>query len=158
MSKTQSTTGLSAYPMLFLQLALIGVIGIGFSSIVSGHGDVTPQAVDTTGLDELGEDFLEINPYRELGGEQYERAIEIGASGYNQNCARCHGLEVISGGIAPDLRLLEDGEFGDEWFMERVRKGYSQNGAYKMPPYEDLLSQEAMWAIRSYTETRPKPE
>ena len=106
----------------------------------------------------LYQEFLEENPYRLAGGEQYELAIKIGASGYNQNCARCHGLEAISGGIAPDLRVLEDGLFGDEWYMERVRKGYSQNGAYKMPPFQELLSQEAMWAIRSYIESRPKPE
>ena len=123
-----------------------------------GHGDVTPQAVDTEGLEPIGEEFVLENPYRLEGGEMYQLAIEIGASGYNQNCARCHGLEAISGGIAPDLRMLEDGEYGDEWFMERVRNGYSQNGAYKMPPFENLLSQEAMWAIRSYTETREKPE
>jgi len=128
----------------------------GVATLVHGHGDVTPQAVDTEGLDELPEEFLAQNPYRIAGGEQYELAQTIGASGYNQNCARCHGLEAISGGIAPDLRMLEDGEFGDEWFMERVRKGYSQNGAYKMPPYQELLSQEAMWAIRSYIENRPK--
>lgn len=122
------------------------------------HGDVSPQAVDIEGLDALPEEIAAENPYRLLGGEQYELAVEIGSSAYNSNCARCHGLEVISGGIAPDLRLLEDGEFGDEWFMERVLKGYSQNGAYKMPPFESIMSQEAMWAIRSYTETRPKPE
>lgn len=125
---------------------------------VMSHGDVTPQAVDTEGLDPVGEEFLLENPYRLAGGEQYELAQKIGASGYNSNCARCHGLEVISGGIAPDIRLLEDGEFGDEWYMERVRRGYSQNGAYKMPPFEALLSQEAMWAIRSYTENQPRPE
>ena len=129
---------------------------LALSSAVFGHGDVAPQAVDTTGLDKLPEEFAAENPYRLLGGEQYELAQKIGASGYNQNCARCHGLEAISGGIAPDLRLLEDGEFGDEWYMERVRKGYSQNGAYKMPPFETLLSQEAMWAIRSYIEVQPK--
>ena len=128
----------------------------GFVSVSFGHGDVQPQAVDVEGLDKLPEEFALVNPYRELGGEQYDLAIEIGASGYNQNCARCHGLEAISGGIAPDVRLLEDGEFGDEWYMERVRKGYSQNGSYKMPPFEAILSQEAMWAIRSYIETRPK--
>jgi len=122
------------------------------------HGDVTPQAVDTEGLEALPEEIAIENPYRLMGGEQYELAIEIGSSAYNSNCARCHGLQVISGGIAPDLRMLEDGEFGDEWYMERVRKGYSQNGAYKMPPFDAILSQEAMWAIRSYTETRPKPE
>lgn len=122
------------------------------------HGDVTPQAVDTEGLETLPEEIALENPYRVMGGEQYELAIEVGSSAYNSNCARCHGLQVISGGIAPDLRLLEDGEFGDEWFMERVLKGYSQNGAYKMPPYKEIMSQEAMWAIRSYIETQPKPE
>jgi len=132
-------------------LAQMAVMGVGH-----GHGDVQPQAVDTEGLEPTGEDFLEENPYRLAGGDQYELAKTIGASGYNQNCARCHGLEGISGGIAPDLRMLEDGIFGDEWYLERVRKGYSQNGAYKMPPFADLLNQEAMWAIRSYLETLPK--
>ncbi len=136
-------------------------VGIGQMAVHEkshGHGDVTPQAVDTEGLDALGEDYLEENPYRLKGGQQYQLAIDLGASGYNQNCARCHGLEAISGGVAPDLRKLEDGLFGDEWYMERVRKGYSQNGAYKMPPFESLISQEAMWAIRSYVESRPKPQ
>ena len=130
------------------------------ATLAFAHGDVTPQAVDTTGLPTIEGDWLTENPYRadKVGEETWLRAIEIGASGYNQNCARCHGLEAISGGIAPDLRKLVDGEFGDEWYMERVRKGYSQNGAYKMPPFENLLSQEAMWAIRSYLETRPKED
>ncbi len=138
--------------------ATVGLLQFAVLTTGYGHGDVTPQAVDVEGLEPTGEEILEENPYRLAGGEQYELAIEIGASGYNQNCARCHGLEAISGGIAPDLRLLEDDMFGDEWYMERVRKGYSQNGAYKMPPFQDLLSQEAMWAIRSYIESRPKPE
>jgi len=141
----------------FLTLAIAaGLSQLAVSNIGYTHGDVQPQAVNTEGLEATGEEFLKQNPYRLSGGEQYALAIEIGASGYNQNCARCHGLEGISGGIAPDLRALEDGEFGDEWYMERVKKGYSQNGAYKMPPFQDLLSQEAMWAIRSYLESLPK--
>ncbi len=127
-----------------------------FAEVGFGHGDVTPQAVDTEGLEVLPEEIALENPYRVLGGEQYELAKKIGASAYNSNCARCHGLEAISGGIAPDLRWLEDGEFGDEWFMERVRKGYTQNGAYKMPAFDKILNQEAMWAIRSYTENQPR--
>lgn len=144
----------------FFAASAVAIFAIQFTLMnqVMSHGDVTPQAVDTEGLDPLGEEFLAENPYRLAGGEQYALAQEIGSSAYNSNCARCHGLEVISGGIAPDIRLLEDGEFGDEWYMERVRKGYSQNGAYKMPSFQELLSQEAMWAIRSYTETRPRPE
>jgi len=138
--------------------AVIVASSLWAASAVHSHGDVTPQAVDTEGLETLPEEIAVENPYRLLGGEQYELAQVVGASGYNSNCARCHGLEAISGGIAPDLRMLEDGEFGDEWYMERVLNGYSQNGAYKMPPFADLLSQEAMWAIRSYIETQPKPE
>ena len=146
-------------PAGILALALAaGLAQLPMSNTGYTHGDVQPQAVNTDGLEATGEEFLAENPYRLAGGEQYELAIEIGASGYNQNCARCHGLEAISGGIAPDLRKLEDGEFGDEWYLERVRKGYSQNGAYKMPPFQDVLSQEAMWAIRSYLESRPKDD
>ena len=114
------------------------------------HGDGAPQPVDTTGLKELGKDWLQKNPYK--GNED---AVKIGASGYNSNCARCHGLDVKSGGIAPDLRYLEDDEEGDSWYIMRVRKGYHQNGVTKMPKFEGLISQEAMWAIREYIDTRP---
>src|SRR4051794_19956064 len=67
------------------------------------HGDVTPQAVDTTGLPTLGEGWRDENPFR-----SNDAAVRIGTSAYNQNCARCHGLEAISGGIAPDLRKLDN--------------------------------------------------
>ncbi|MDE3176870.1 MAG: cytochrome c-550 PedF [Pseudomonadota bacterium] len=113
------------------------------------HGDVTPQPVDTTGLDPLGPDWRKVNPYR--GNEV---ALKIGASGFNQNCARCHGLQAVSGGLAPDLRYLDKDDAGDEWFINRIRHGYSQNGMTKMPPFEGVLSQEAMWAIRTYLDSR----
>jgi cytochrome c-550 PedF len=122
-----------------------------------GHGDVAPQAVDTSTLPAVGEEWLTENPYRAeaAGPEVWEEAIRIGASGYNSNCARCHGLEVVSGGLAPDLRWLEAEEFGDEWYMERYIHGYTQNGITKMPAFGELLGQEAAWAIRTYIETRP---
>jgi cytochrome c-550 PedF len=113
------------------------------------HGDVTPQPVDTTGLEPLGNGWREENPYR-----GNDTAIRIGSSGYNQNCARCHGLEVISGGLAPDLRYLEKGRDGDEWFLQRVRHGATQNGMTKMPAFAGVLSQEALWAIRSFIESK----
>ncbi|WP_299632724.1 cytochrome c-550 PedF [uncultured Roseobacter sp.] len=127
------------------------------ATLVSAHGDVKPQAVDTSGLPETGTEWLIENPYRAetVGEEVWLRAVEIGASGYNQNCARCHGLEVVSGGLAPDLRFLEAEEYGDEWYMERFRTGYTQNGITKMPAFGDLLGQDAAWAIRTYIETRP---
>lgn len=112
------------------------------------HGDVVPQAVDTTGLKDLGADWQATNPYR-----KNETAIRIGDSAYNQNCARCHGLGGVSGGIAPDLRYLPLGDEGDEVFMPRIRKGAVRDGRVYMPPFEGTLSQEAMWAIRTWLET-----
>jgi cytochrome c-550 PedF len=112
------------------------------------HGDVQPQAVDTEGLPPLGEEWREENPYR-----GNELAVKIGASGYNQNCARCHGLEAISGGMAPDLRQLEKGKEGDEWYSQRVQGGAIINGVTKMPSFAGVLSQEALWAIRTYIES-----
>ena len=114
------------------------------------HGDVQPQPIDTTGLDPLKEgEWLPENPY--VGNK---RAIEIGASGYNQNCARCHGLEAISSGLAPDLRYLELGKAGDEWFLDRIRHGSKKpDGSTMMPGFEGVINQEAMWAIRAYLVT-----
>ena len=127
------------------------------------HGDVTPQAVDTNGLTPLGVQWRAENPYR-----ADVKAITIGSSAYNQNCARCHGLEVVSGGIAPDLRRLDNDcatlkdvakqtacvvEM-DGFFTGKVRRGVTRNGAVYMPPFEGILSQEAVWAIKSYLETR----
>lgn len=128
-----------------LAAALVGMAAV---EAASAHGDVTPQAVDTTGLDKLGAEWRASNPYRGNA-----RAIEIGKSAYNQNCARCHGLDVISGGIAPDLRYLETGDAGDEWYVERVRKGAARDGKVYMPAFDEPLGQEALWAIRSYLET-----
>ena len=118
------------------------------SSQLWAHGDVTPQNVDISGLDPLGEEWLEENPYR-----GNELAIDIGKSAYAQNCARCHGLDGISGGIAPDLRELEPGMDGDEWFAYRVINGAVRNGVPYMPKMADFLSQEALWSIRAWLET-----
>lgn len=122
---------------------------------VFGHGDVAPQPVNTDALPDVGEEWLEENPYRDAGPEVWNAAIEIGDSGYNQNCARCHGLGVVSGGLAPDLRFLEAEIDGDEWYVERFVNGYTQNGITKMPAFGELLGQKAAWAIRTYIETRP---
>src|SRR6056297_3278442 len=121
------------------------------------HGDAAPQPVDASALPDVGEEWLIENPYRvdKVGEEVWAKAIEIGDSGYNQNCARCHGLGAVSGGLAPDVRYLEAEEYGDEWYVERFRHGYTQNGTTKMPAFGELLGQEAAWAIRTYIETRP---
>lgn len=123
-----------------ITLALLATTVLAF-----GHGSVTPQAIDTKNLKPLGAEWLEENPYK---GD--EAAIKLGKYAYSENCARCHGLGVVSGGIAPDLRYLDPGVDGDQWFMERIRTGAVRNGNVYMPPFEGVLTQEAMWAIRTY--------
>lgn len=113
------------------------------------HGDVTPQAVDVSSLKPLGEELRGVNPYR-----NDKEAIRIGDSAFNQNCARCHGLGAVSGGIAPDLRKLDLEPDTDVYYLESVRGGKVRNGALYMPPFKEMLSQEAIWAIKAYLETR----
>ncbi len=131
------------------------IFSLCFTGLVSAHGDVTPQAVDVSSIPPVGEEWLETNPYRDEDSEMLlESAVNVGKSAYNQNCARCHGLGGVSGGIAPDLRetLTPDAE-GDEWFMERVRGGAIRDGRVYMPPFEGVFAQEAMWAIKAWLDT-----
>jgi len=130
------------------------------------HGDVVPHGVDTSTLPVLSEKWLPENPYSE--GPNHAEALRIGTSAYNQNCARCHGLEALSGGIAPDLRKLDRDCMGlgdeakkmacyketDEYFLGTVRRGRVRDGRVYMPHFEGILNQEAMWSIKTYLETR----
>lgn len=83
---------------------LTGAISAGS---VWAHGNVTPTAVETKGLTPIkdagvpldGDGWAATNPYRTT--PEHDKAVEVGASAYNQNCAACHGLEAKSGGIAP---------------------------------------------------------
>ncbi len=150
---------------------LLGALTLSLASFmtaqVMAHGDMAPQAVDTHTLPQLGEQWRDANPYSE-GTPARTEALRIGTSAYNQNCARCHGLEAISGGIAPDLRQFE-GECRDtadakqkaacyremdEYFAATVRRGRMRDGRVYMPPFEGVLTQEAIWSLRTYIETR----
>lgn len=139
-------------------MAALTLAALTAPALAYAHGDVAPQPINTDALPEVGEDWLTENPYRaETAGEEvWAAAVQIGDSGFNQNCARCHGLGAVSGGLAPDLRFLEANESGDEWFVERFQHGYTQDGTTKMPAFGAVLGQKAGWAIRTYIETRPE--
>lgn len=149
-----------------LRRGLFVVAGLAACAITAlswAHGDTAPQAVDTSSLPRLGEAWRDENPFR-----KNDAAIKVGTSAFNQNCARCHGLEAVSGGIAPDLRKLDNdcatlpdatakaacAKENDEYFLAAVRKGRSRNGAVYMPPFEGVFDQEAIWAVKTYLETR----
>ena len=139
-------------------MAALTLAALTAPALAYAHGDVAPQPINTDALPEVGEEWLTENPYRaETAGEEvWAKAVQIGDSGFNQNCARCHGLGAVSGGLAPDLRFLEANESGDEWFVERFQHGYTQDGTTKMPAFGAVLGQKAGWAIRTYIETRPE--
>jgi cytochrome c-550 PedF len=137
-----------------IRAAAIACMTLPLSIPAFAHGDGAPQPVDTTGLDPLGSDWLGTNPYRK-DDKRRAVAVEIGSRGYNSNCARCHGLDVKSGGMAPDLRALGETQSDDAWFITRVLHGATINGRQKMPPFNGLLSQEAIWSIRTYIDSRP---
>ena len=145
-----------------LKSGLLAALALA-AGLACAHGDVTPQSVDTKDLPALGDQWRAENPFR-----KNDKAIKIGTSAYNQNCARCHGLEAISGGIAPDLRKLDNDCSAlkddkkkaacikeiDDYYLGSVRRGKVRNGAVYMPPFEGILNQEAMWSIKAYLETR----
>ena len=149
----------------FISVAVLGLA----SGVAHAHGDVVPQAVDTHTLPQLGTKWLESNPYST--GEAHTEALRIGTSAYNQNCARCHGLEAISGGMSPDLRKIDSDCMGmadevkkmscfkemDDYFLSTVRRGRVRDGRVYMPHFEGILTQEAIWSIRTYIETRREP-
>lgn len=147
-----------------LAVALACLLGSGAAW---AHGDVTPQAVDTRTLPTLGDEWRAENPFR--GNAE---AAKVGSSAYNQNCARCHGLQAISGGIAPDLRKLDNDCVSlkdapkkaacvkdvDAYYLGSIRNGKVRNGAVYMPKFEGVMNQEAMWSIKAYLETvRERP-
>ena len=44
-----------------------------------------------------------------------------------------------------------------EYFVATVRHGRTRDGRVYMPPFEGTLSQEAIWAIKTYLESRREP-
>ena len=121
------------------------------ASMVQAHGGGEVALVDVSTLKPLGETMLDENPYR---GDK--EAIRVGSSAYNQNCARCHGLEGISGGMSPVLREMDIDKENDQAFMSVTLRGAARNGKVYMQPFKGTLSQEAIWAIRSYIDSLPR--
>lgn len=132
------------------------------------HGDVTPHPVDTSSLKPVGKEWVLPNPYRGNA-----KAAAIGATGYLHNCAGCHGLNAITGGVAPDLLKMDQECLGmaskdqqasclkdaDEYFKDITLSGKkTTDGRYTMPAYDGVFTQEAVWAIRAYIDARSVEE
>lgn len=119
---------------------------------------------DTSSLPRLGSEWLPSNPYH---GDKTIAAT--GRALYNEACSKCHGPDMnAKGHPAPPLRRLqrycrkvEDIALKsrcladvDHYFVTTVLKGKIILGVEHMPPWEGILSQEAVWAIKTYVDSR----
>lgn len=120
--------------------------------------------VDFSSLPKLGATWLATNPYR--GNPD---AIAVGQLTYGQTCARCHGADASTNAApAPDLRKLDafcrridNAELkaacmrdNDAYFSKTVRQGKTIVGVVHMPAWEPVLSQELIWAVQIFIESR----
>lgn len=136
------------------------------AALLPGAGwseDANRPDVDVSALPVLGGAWRGENPYR---GDA--RVAEIGHSIFNQTCARCHGVDLANHGGAPDLsrldrycRRIEDKQTRqhcnadtDAYFLHSVLNGKIIVGVTHMPPWRSVLSQEEIWAIKTYIEAR----
>lgn len=151
--------------------------GIGIPLVLASAASIAggiPQPVylseDSSALLPLGDAWRDSNPYRDAGGETYAKAAEIGGRLYGAGCASCHGKDADGDRApAPDLRGLHvyckrvaDPELRprcdadvDAYFTASVLEGKTKVGIVHMPAWKGFLSQEQLWAIKSFIETRP---
>jgi cytochrome c-550 PedF len=139
-------------PLRALSLVLAAACATAITCVVMAHGNVTPQAVDTHTLPQLGSDWLTDNPYST--GSAQQEAVRVGSSGFNQNIApdlRKLDVECLDMQEASRANCIKDFE---AYFIKTVRGGRTRDGRVYMPPFEGILSQEALWAIKTYLESR----
>ncbi|HSG07589.1 MAG TPA: PQQ-dependent dehydrogenase, methanol/ethanol family [Longimicrobiales bacterium] len=78
--------------------------------------------------------------------EATEAEIALGDTLFSDNCVGCHGLEVVSGGITPDLRRTSAALHAQ--FEQIVLGGL--RAPLGMPSFADLLSSEEVRRIQAY--------
>ncbi len=152
-----------------LSLALAVLTALAVPAAKAAEPLVLPTSMQPVpaGLPALPADAPVPNPYRGNAA-----VLGAGAIAYASHCAHCHGdgsVNAVAEG--PDLRRLnsfcnrlkDDGlkqhclRDVDSYYLQSVREGKVRAGVVHMPSWAALLPQETIWAIRSFTETRPLP-
>lgn len=142
-------------------LCLVLLLALGLGS--ARAGDTSAEEPGLSALPVLAEQWWTENPYR---GDV--RVAAIGQTLFAAHCQRCHGENASGRGPAPDLRVLgrycmriADGELharcmrdADDYFRRSVQFGKVRMGVVHMPPWKEVLSEEAIWALRTYVGTR----
>lgn len=123
-----------------------------------------PPKTDTSGLPPLGDTWLDSNPYR-----GNTAIVSTGRALFNESCAICHGTDGNpKNQPGPNLLRLHRGcqkvedsalltrclSDVDHYFVKSVRGGKRVLDVQHMPPWEGVLPQEAVWAIKTFIEAR----
>lgn len=147
---------------LFFRAWCLGAwLGLG------GLAALPARAVDQVPVElpQLGAAVQLPNPYR---GQA--TVLDAGQILYAKHCAECHGdnaRQAVAEG--PDLRRLNsfclrlrDSDLKghclkdvDSYFVQSVHEGKVRAGVVHMPAWRDVLSQEQIWAIRTFIEVQP---
>jgi mono/diheme cytochrome c family protein len=155
--------------MMTMHLTLIirslGLLGASLAFAAAANEVAVAPVLDRSGLAPLGATWLKGNPYR-----GNPRALEVGQSAFNQSCARCHGTDANPGGgtPAPDLRQLNRYcrsianpalqtacmADNDQYFKKSVQEGKLIVGVRHMPNWKEVLTQEDIWAIQAFIESK----
>jgi len=121
-------------------------------------------SIDTSMLKPLPAPWSDTNPYHGNSA-----VVATGQKLYNQTCAFCHGENADGSRVpAPDLRRLDAfcariadpatkvwcERDVDAYFVRTVRHGREIVGMLHMPPWEGTLSQEEVWAIKTFIDSQ----
>lgn len=145
---------------------LLAPLGLALALLSVPHAalanETTTPVLNIPALPPLGPEWRASNPYR--GDAQ---VLDAGKSVYAQACLRCHGADASGRGPAPDLRLV--GSYcrrigdaalrgaclgdADDYFRRSVLFGKLRLGIIHMPAWNAVLTQEMVWAVRTYIES-----
>ena len=121
-----------------------------FTGNIANFAKVKPEArvlvFKLGGKAKLPEPKNEPNPLPELQKvEGTEAQIALGKQVYSDNCEFCHGINVVGGGLVPDLRYAKPQTHKE--FAAIVAGARSDKG---MPAYAGVFTAEEVEAIRQY--------
>ncbi|HEY9033721.1 MAG TPA: c-type cytochrome, partial [Pseudomonadales bacterium] len=91
-------------------------------------------------------EWPELPPLPDLSEEQLQQGLEL----YHQNCSGCHGFNVVSNGVIPDLRRMHP--VFHQQFNAIVLEGALQGVG--MVGFKDVLNADEAELIRSYILSR----
>lgn len=168
--KTQLTTTImnlnKLYRLLFKSSLLILFVSLSTVHVITQADEVKGSLPTPGELPKLGNQWQILNPYRGIQSNS-ELIVKLGNTLFNENCARCHGVDALKPAGAPELRKLDsycrnkvDREYfdacmkdTDQYFLNSVLEGKTRIGVTHMPAWKGLLSQESIWAIKNFLES-----